>query len=149
MLKLALVIPSLTRYFSCQRFLHIAEQFRYLQPICEFYFEHRCTRSCSHRLRPALCLNCFGAHMAFSRDWPVYQVGYKVIGYSFWYKCGFPEAEDTLNIWAVSRSARIFNLAHLGSGGALANRSCLHDLNTLVNNHIGASNIDGSVLELS
>ena len=66
------VIPPPRRCFTYQRFRHISNQCRNSRPICEFCSEHHRTDSCPNKLRLAFCSNCYGDHVASSRECPVY-----------------------------------------------------------------------------
>ena len=78
------VIPPPRRCFTCQRFRHITNQFRSLQPICEFCSNHHRPDACPNLLRSAFCSNCCGDHVVSSRDCPVYQCEFEVSKYCYW-----------------------------------------------------------------
>ena len=97
------VIPAPRRCFKCQRFRHVADHCRSSKATCEYCSGHHRTETCPNGLRSAHCSNCFGDHIASSRDCPMYKYEFEIMRHCFWNNCSFREAEVNLTVRGITR----------------------------------------------
>lgn len=87
------IIPKPTRCFRCQRYRHIAGQCR-SHPRCEFCGQLHNTQECRNALMDPSCCNCGGAHLASSKECPVYIREDRIVVIKSENSCSYKNAEE-------------------------------------------------------